>query len=158
MRVRRAARRPTPTPGSAPAAAGRFQLRPRRSAGGSSPSSSATSSGSTKLGERVDPELLREIQAQYFSVCSVALHRHGGQIEKFIGDAVLCVFGLPRIREDDALRACRAALDLLAGIVELNERLVADWSVRLDVRIGINTGEVVTGDLDGTRCSPPVTP
>ena len=102
---------------------------------------------STKLGERVDPELLREIQAQYFSACSVALQRHGGQIEKFIGDAVLCVFGLPRVREDDALRACRAALDLRNGIAELDDRLVAEWSVGLDVRIGINTGEVVTGDL-----------
>ena len=102
---------------------------------------------STKLGERVDPELLREIQARYFSVCSLALHRHGGQIEKFIGDAVLCVFGLPRVREDDALRACRAALDLLDGIAELNELLDAEWSVRLAVRIGVNTGEVVAGDL-----------
>jgi YVTN family beta-propeller protein len=102
---------------------------------------------STKLGERVDPELLREIQAQYFAVCSLALHRHGGHIEKFIGDAVLCVFGVPRVNEDDALRACRAALDLLAGIGELNERLAAEWSVRLDVRIGINTGEVVAGAL-----------
>lgn len=102
---------------------------------------------STKLGERVDPELLREIQAQYFAVCSLALHRHGGHIEKFIGDAVLCVFGIPRVSEDDALRACRAALDLLDGIGELNERLAAEWSVRLEVRVGINTGEVVAGAL-----------
>ena len=92
-------------------------------------------SGSTALGESLDPEALRSTMARYFDVARVAIERHGGTVEKFIGDAVMAVFGVPTIREDDALRAVRAA-------EELRER------VEIDVRIGVNTGEVVTGSGD----------
>jgi class 3 adenylate cyclase/tetratricopeptide (TPR) repeat protein len=88
-------------------------------------------SGSTALGERVDPEALRAIMGSYFDVARGAIERHGGTVEKFIGDAVMAVFGVPVVHEDDALRAVRAALELRDG-------------VEIDVRIGVNTGEVVT--------------
>ena len=91
--------------------------------------------GSTALGESLDPEALRSTMARYFDVARVAIERHGGTIEKFIGDAVMAVFGVPTIREDDALRAVRAAQELRDG-------------VEIDVRIGVNTGEVVTGGRD----------
>jgi len=65
--------------------------------------------GSTSLGETLDPESLREVMNRYFEVMSAAITRHGGTIEKYIGDAVMAVFGLPRVHEDDALRAVRAA-------------------------------------------------
>ena len=88
--------------------------------------------GSTALGERLDPEQLRSLMAEYFAVARAANERHGGTVEKFIGDAVMAVFGVPTVREDDALRAVRAA-------VELRD------AAQIDVRIGVNTGEVVTG-------------
>src|SRR6187200_3068950 len=117
--------------------------------------------GSTALGERLDPEIFRQVQLRYYATCETALHRHRGTIEKFIGDAVFCVFGIPTAHEDDAHRACRAALDLVAGIEELNGGLEAEWGVRLSVRIGVNTGVVfasgfrpgqpgVTGDAVNT--------
>jgi class 3 adenylate cyclase len=102
--------------------------------------------GSTALGERLDAEVLRQVQERYFAVAAGALGAHGGQVEKYIGDAVMCVFGLPAAREDDALRAVRGALDVTAGVEELNVALRAELGVELAVRIGINTGEVVAGD------------
>jgi class 3 adenylate cyclase len=102
--------------------------------------------GSTALGERLDAEVLRGVQERYFAAAAGALRAHGGQVEKYIGDAVMCVFGLPAAREDDALRAVRGALDLAAGIEQLNVALRAELGVELAVRIGINTGEVVAGD------------
>ena len=101
--------------------------------------------GSTALGERLDPEAFRQVQLRYYAACESALHRHRGTIEKFIGDAVLCVFGIPTAHEDDAHRACRAALDLIAGVDKLNIELEADWGVRLAVRIGVNSGVVMVG-------------
>ena len=117
--------------------------------------------GSTALGERLDPEVFRQVQLRYYATCEAALHRHRGTIEKFIGDAVFCVFGIPTANEDDAHRACRAALDLVAGIEILNADLESEWGVRLSVRIGVNTGVVfasgfrpgqpgVTGDAVNT--------
>jgi class 3 adenylate cyclase/tetratricopeptide (TPR) repeat protein len=91
--------------------------------------------GSTALGERLDPEALRTVIARYFDVAKAAIERHGGTLEKFIGDAVMAVFGVPTIREDDALRAVRAAQELRDG-------------VEIEVRIGVNTGEVVTSVED----------
>jgi class 3 adenylate cyclase len=102
--------------------------------------------GSTALGERLDPEAFRRVQLGYYAACEKALLRHGGTIEKFIGDAVFCVFGIPTAHEDDALRACRAAADLVVEIEDLNTQLEADWGVRLAVRIGVNTGSVVVGE------------
>jgi len=102
--------------------------------------------GSTAMGERLDPEALRSVQQAYFATVSAALRRHGGEVEKFIGDAVMCVFGVPRAREDDALRGCRAALEIGRSLERLNERLRPEWGVELHVRIGLNTGEVVAGD------------
>jgi class 3 adenylate cyclase len=102
--------------------------------------------GSTALGARFDPEVLRGVQGRYFETAASALRRHGGQVEKYIGDAVMCVFGLPTAHEDDALRAVRGALDLSAGVSELNEELRVELGVELTLRIGVNTGEVVAGD------------
>src|SRR3954453_6803965 len=75
------------------------------------------------------------------------LQRHGGVIEKYIGDAIMAVFGLPRVHEDDALRAVRAAVDMQRALAELNDELRAQWGVVLANRVGGNTGEVVAGNL-----------
>jgi class 3 adenylate cyclase len=101
--------------------------------------------GSTALGERLDPESLRHALARYFETSKVVLERHGGTVEKFVGDAVMAMFGIPRLHEDDALRAVRAAVDLRESLVALNETLEADFGVRLELRMAVNTGEVVTG-------------
>src|SRR5438552_1884615 len=106
--------------------------------------------GSTALGERLDPESLREVMGRYFAVMSTAIERHGGTVEKFIGDAVMAVFGLPRADEDDALRAVRAALDMQRAVERMNVALEARQVPELRIRIGINTGEVVTGDEAAT--------
>src|SRR5690349_17301447 len=68
--------------------------------------------GSTALGERLDPESLRRVMSRYFETAKACVERHGGSVEKFIGDAVMAVFGVPVVHEDDALRAVRAASDL----------------------------------------------
>jgi class 3 adenylate cyclase/tetratricopeptide (TPR) repeat protein len=101
--------------------------------------------GSTALGERLDPESLRRVLARYFELASQVVDRHGGAVEKFIGDAVMAVFGVPQVHEDDALRAVRAADELRQALDPLNAELERDYGTTLSVRIGINTGEVVTG-------------
>ncbi len=101
--------------------------------------------GSTALGERLDPESLRRVMARYFETARSCLERHGGTVEKFIGDAVMAVFGVPAVHEDDALRALRSAAELRDSMVALNQELERDYGVSLQVRVGINTGEVVTG-------------
>jgi class 3 adenylate cyclase/tetratricopeptide (TPR) repeat protein len=101
--------------------------------------------GSTALGERLDPESLRRVLARYFELASQVVDRHGGVVEKFIGDAVMAVFGVPHVHEDDALRAVRAAEELRKALDPLNAELERDYGTTLSVRIGINTGEVVTG-------------
>jgi class 3 adenylate cyclase/predicted ATPase len=90
--------------------------------------------GSTAMGERVDPEVVRGLMRAYFAEVRGVLERHGGTVEKFIGDAVVAAFGVPHVHEDDALRACRAALEIQSLVSELK------------LRIGVNTGEVVSGD------------
>jgi class 3 adenylate cyclase len=101
--------------------------------------------GSTALGERLDPEPLRALIGQYFDLAKVVIERHGGTVEKFIGDAVMAVFGLPVLHEDDALRAVRAAR-------ELQERLTASSiGDRVVTRIGVNTGPVVAADTDDAQ-------
>jgi class 3 adenylate cyclase/tetratricopeptide (TPR) repeat protein len=101
--------------------------------------------GSTALGERIDPESLRRVMARYFETAKAIVERHGGTVEKFIGDAVMAVFGVPAVHEDDALRAVRAAAELRGGLGELNEELDSGYGTRLELRMGVNTGEVVTG-------------
>jgi class 3 adenylate cyclase len=101
---------------------------------------------STAFGERVDPESVRRVVALYFDEMSRVLERHGGIVEKFIGDAVMAVFGIPQLHEDDALRAARAASEMLTALEELNVELEAGWGVRIQNRIGVNTGEVVTAE------------
>src|ERR671937_1723340 len=102
--------------------------------------------GSTSLGERLDSESLRAVMSRYFDVMRAVLERHGGTVEKFIGDAVMAVFGLPQLHEDDAERAVRAAAEMQAALAEVNAELEARWGVTLQNRTGVNTGEVVAGD------------
>lgn len=101
---------------------------------------------STALGEGLDPEPLRELLGSWYEAMRAALEGHGGKVEKFVGDAVMAVFGLPRAHEDDALRAVRAAIDMQAAVERLNASLDGRGLPELRIRIGINTGEVVTGD------------
>ena len=101
--------------------------------------------GSTALGERLDPESVRRVMSRYFEEMKGVLERYGGTVEKFIGDAVMAVFGIPTLHEDDALRALRAASEMRERLVLLNAELERDFGVRLEARIGVNTGEVVTG-------------
>jgi class 3 adenylate cyclase/tetratricopeptide (TPR) repeat protein len=102
--------------------------------------------GSTGLGERLDPESVRRIMHRYFEEMRAVVERHDGTVEKFIGDAVMAVFGIPRVHEDDALRAVRAAAEMHERLEALNGELEREWDVRLEMRIGVNTGEVVAGD------------
>src|SRR5262249_8810549 len=91
--------------------------------------------GSTTLGESIDPEALRALLARYFQRMKKIVERHGGTVEKFIGDAVMAVFGVPVAHEDDALRACRAAIEMREALPELG----------VEGRIGVTSGEGVTG-------------
>jgi len=91
--------------------------------------------GSTALGESVDPEALQGLLARYFERMKAIVESHEGSVEKFIGDAVMAVFGVPAVHEDDALRACRAAVEMRDAFAELG----------IEGRIGVNSGEVVTG-------------
>jgi class 3 adenylate cyclase len=96
--------------------------------------------GSTPLGERLDPESLREVITRYYDRTAEVLARHGGTVAKFIGDAVMAVYGIPRLHEDDALRAVRGAAELGDALAGLNGELEAAWGVRLALRTGVNTG------------------
>jgi class 3 adenylate cyclase/tetratricopeptide (TPR) repeat protein len=107
--------------------------------------------GSTDLGERLDTESLREVLSEYFNEMRAVLERHGGTVEKYIGDAIMAVFGLPKLHEDDALRAVRAAFEMQRRLETLNDRLEARWGVRLENRTGVNTGEVVAGDVSSAQ-------
>jgi predicted ATPase/class 3 adenylate cyclase len=102
--------------------------------------------GSTSMGESMDPEAVRQVMERYFETAAEVLERHGGTVEKFIGDAVMAIFGVPLLHEDDALRAVRAAHELRAELATLNAELDRDWGITLQARIGVNTGEVVAGD------------
>jgi class 3 adenylate cyclase/tetratricopeptide (TPR) repeat protein len=102
--------------------------------------------GSTEMGERLDPESTRRVMSRLFDVVRPVLEHHGGTVEKFIGDAVMAVFGIPAVHEDDALRACRAAVEIQAEIERLNKELERDWGMTISTRTGLNTGEVIAGD------------
>jgi class 3 adenylate cyclase len=96
--------------------------------------------GSTALGERHDPETLRTVMTRYFSAMSAVLERHGGSVEKFIGDAVMAVFGVPVVHEDDALRAVRAAWEMQTALAELSGELAGHYGVSVAAR-GWVTGD-----------------
>src|SRR6266567_7578796 len=98
--------------------------------------------GSTALGERLDPEALREVLNRYFSVMRAVFESHGGTIEKIIGDAIVAVFGLPFRRDDDPIRALEAAAETQRALILLNDELDQGWNVRLVNRTGVATGEV----------------
>jgi predicted ATPase/class 3 adenylate cyclase len=102
--------------------------------------------GSTPLADHLDPEDMRAILASYFNLMAEQIRRHGGTVEKYIGDAVMAVFGSPVAHEDDPDRAIRAALDMQAALRRFNERRLErdTTATRLQMRIGINTGEVAT--------------
>jgi class 3 adenylate cyclase len=102
--------------------------------------------GSTALGEVLEPETLWEVLDRYFEAMRGALERHGGVVEKYIGDAIMAVFGLGQISEDDALRAVRAAYDMGEALQALNVELSKDYGIELVNRTGVNTGEVIVGD------------
>jgi class 3 adenylate cyclase len=98
--------------------------------------------GSTALGEQLDPEALRRVMRRYFDEISAVVERHGGTVEKFVGDAAMAVFGIPQVREDDALRAVRAAEDIRRSL----PAVATELGVELVFRTGVNTGEVMVGD------------
>src|SRR5881628_3554727 len=100
--------------------------------------------GSTAWGAQQDPEFVRRSMARYFARMKDIAETHGGTVEKYIGDAVMVVFGMPRLHEDDAERAVRAALAMRAATAELD----AELRVGLAIRLGVNTGEAVTGAGD----------
>jgi class 3 adenylate cyclase/tetratricopeptide (TPR) repeat protein len=101
---------------------------------------------STMLAERHDPEPVRHVIGRYFDEMQRVLERHGGTVEKFVGDAIMSVFGHPIAHEDDAVRAVRAAAEMRVALSALNEQLQRKFAVQLEARTGINTGEVVAGD------------
>ncbi|MFE5142352.1 adenylate/guanylate cyclase domain-containing protein [Streptomyces fagopyri] len=111
--------------------------------------------GSTELSGALEPETLRSVVLRYFEAMRSGIESHGGTVEKFIGDAVMAVFGVPHVHEDDAHRAAAAALDMIAALDGLNAELDRDFGSTLAVRIGLNSGEIVTSpDLkDGTVAS-----
>ena len=102
--------------------------------------------GFTPLAELLDPESMREVMTRFFGAMRGALERHGGTVEKFIGDAVMAVFGVPFLHEDDAIRAVRAAQAMREELAALNTDLQVRFGVQVETRIGVNTGEVVVGD------------
>lgn len=102
--------------------------------------------GSTALGEQLDPEALHEVKERYFNAMAAEIARHGGKVEKYIGDAIMAVFGLPKAHEDDALRAVRSAVGMREALARVNADLQARYGVMLANRTGVNTGEVVAND------------
>ncbi len=99
---------------------------------------------STPLGESLDAEQVRALMSRYFAEMRTVIERHGGSVEKYIGDAIMAVFGIPNVHEDDALRAVRAAHEMREALAALNRELPD----QLSIRTGLATGEVVTGEGD----------
>jgi class 3 adenylate cyclase/tetratricopeptide (TPR) repeat protein len=103
--------------------------------------------GSTALAESLaDPEAIHDVLTRYFVAMTTVIERHGGTVEKFAGDAILGTFGVPLSHEDDALRAVRAAVEMRETLSSLNDELEGRWGVALQLKIGINSGEILTGD------------
>jgi class 3 adenylate cyclase/tetratricopeptide (TPR) repeat protein len=105
---------------------------------------------STVLGERFDPESLHGVMREYFDAVRTVVNRYGGTVEKFIGDAVMAVFGVPELHEDDALRGVAAGLAVHDAVAALSRRLEREAAVALKLRTGINTGEVLSQAGDGS--------
>jgi class 3 adenylate cyclase/tetratricopeptide (TPR) repeat protein len=103
--------------------------------------------GSTALASQLDPEALRALMSRYYEAMRAPVERHGGRVDKFIGDAVVAFFGVPVAHEDDALRAVRAAAGMGAALVELNEDLDRRFGVTVQIRTGVNTGDVLATDM-----------
>lgn len=107
---------------------------------------------SSRLSLTLDPEALQDLLARYFDEMTSIIQRHGGVVERYVGDEIMAVFGVPRAREDDALRAVSAAVEMRDTLATLNHDFETVWSVQLAHRIGLNTGEVFTGiDREGHR-------
>ncbi|HYY79061.1 MAG TPA: adenylate/guanylate cyclase domain-containing protein, partial [Actinomycetes bacterium] len=102
--------------------------------------------GATAVGGRLDPETSARLMGRYAAAMRAVVERHGGTAQSFAGDAVMAVFGIPTAHEDDALRAVRAAAGMRAALAELDRELAGGWGLRLALRAGVNSGEVVTGD------------
>ena len=98
--------------------------------------------GSTALGEQLDPEVLKGVMNRYFEMLRATIERHGGTVEKFIGDAMMAVFGIPQVHEDDALRAVRAAAEIRDQLPVVADEV----GVTLRFRTGVNTGPVFMGE------------
>ncbi|NML51053.1 AAA family ATPase [Streptomyces sp. R302] len=107
--------------------------------------------GSTALSGTLDPETLRVVTLRYFGLMSEQIEVRGGTPEKFIGDAVMAVFGVPTVQEDDARRALGAALGMREALAGLNAELEATLGIRLSIRIGVNTGQVVAAARSTAR-------
>jgi class 3 adenylate cyclase len=108
--------------------------------------------GSTALQETLDAESVRGVMARFYEAMRAVVARHDGHLEKFLGDGVVAVFGIPSVGEDDALRAVRCAAAMHDDLVELDAELCRLWGVRLRMRVGVATGELVTsgdGELVG---------
>jgi class 3 adenylate cyclase len=101
---------------------------------------------STPMGESLDPESLRRVLTRWHESMRTELERHGGTVEKFVGDAVMAVFGLPVAHEDDAVRAARAAADMRVALSAINVELGRDYGAEIQVRTAVHTGDVVAGD------------
>jgi len=102
---------------------------------------------STKLSSQLDPEEYREVVRAYQSTCTEVIQRYDGHIAQLLGDGLLVYFGYPIAHEDDAQRAIRAGLDMLAAMGDLNIRLQQAQGLQLAIRIGIHTGLVVVGEM-----------
>src|SRR5438105_2627618 len=101
--------------------------------------------GSTSLGQRLDPESFRRVMTRYYESMRPVIERHDGSAE-LSGDAVMALFGVPKLHEDDALRAVRAAAEMSKTMPALNDELQREWGVQLACRVAVDTGEVLTGD------------
>ncbi|MDP9331420.1 MAG: AAA family ATPase [Actinomycetota bacterium] len=104
--------------------------------------------GSTPMTEELEPETVRNVMSRFFEEMRTVLERHGGSVEKYIGDAVMAVFGIPVVREDDAVRAVRAAADMRNALKALNDDLGRTLGLSIATRTGVNTGEVTISDAE----------
>jgi len=104
--------------------------------------------GSTELAQRQDPEQLRQLLSAFFEEMSQQIRSFGGTVEKYAGDAIMAVFGVPKVHEDDAERAVRAALAMRESLAQLNPLFEQEYGARLELRVGIATGEVVAATDD----------